>query len=156
MTTRRQSGTLPCVKRVATIIALIGAGCANFHSSHVLVGTTHPAIDPSQVKIYLNPPPDSVEVAIITANSRGSFRWSAQGTTDLALERLKKEAASLGANGLTRLTIGEPAGVVPVLGTGIAYGWGGYPGGYGLGTSLAVPAPFKSATALAIRVQDNE
>jgi len=154
MTTRRQSGTLHAVKRIAVFAALIGAGCANFHSSHVLVGKARPAIDPSQVRIFLNPPPGSEEVAIVTADSRGSFRWSAQGTTDLALERLKKEAASLGANGLVRLAIGEPISAAPVLGTGVAYGWGGYPAGYGLGTSLAMPAPFKSATALAIRVRE--
>ena len=154
MTPRRQSGTLVRVKRVAVIIALISAGCANFHSSHVLLGTARPATDPSQVKIFLNPPQGAEEVAIVTADSRGSFRWSSQGTTDLALERLKKEAAGLGANGLTKLSIGEPWGAAPVIGTGVGYGWGGYPAGYGLGTSLAMPAPFKSATALAIRVRE--
>jgi hypothetical protein len=154
MTPRRQSGTLACVKRITVIIALIATGCASFHSSHVLLGTARPAIDPSQVKIFLNPPQGAEEVAIVTADSRGSFRWSSQGTTDLALERLKKEAAGLGANGLTKLSIGEPWGAAPVVGTGVAYGWGGYPAGYGLGTSLAMPAPFKSATALAIRVRE--
>lgn len=155
MTPRRQSGTLACVKRIAVIFALTGAGCANFHSSHVLLGTTRPAIDPSQVKIFLNPPQGAEEVAIVTADSRGSFRWSSQGTTDLALERLKKEAASLGANGLTKLSLSDPWSAAPVMGTGLAYGWGGYPAGYGLGTSLAMPAPFKSATALAIHVREN-
>ncbi len=140
------------MRSLGTLAALLCAGCANFHSSHVLLGKAHPPIDPAAVQIYLNPPPNAEEVALITANSRGSFRWSAQGTTDLALERLKKEAASLGANGLTKLAIGEPWGAAPVLGTGLAYGWGGYPTGYGLGANVAVPAPVKSATALAIRV----
>lgn len=136
------------------MVTLLCAGCAGFHSSHVLLGSAQPPTAPAAVKIYLNPPAAYEEVAVVTANSRGAFRWSAQGTTDLAIERLKSEAASLGANGLTKLTIGEPWGAAPVLGTGVAYGWGGYPAGYGLGANVALPAPVKSATALAIRVRD--
>lgn len=139
------------MKILMALAALCGAGCANFHSSHVMIGTPGPAVDPSQVRIFLHPPARYAEVAIVTADSRGFFRWSAQGTTDLALERLKREAARLGADGLLNLRIGEPPAAAPVIGTGVAYGWGGYPAGYGLGASLGVPAPGKSASALAIR-----
>lgn len=142
------------MKILVALAALCAAGCANFHSSHVMLGSAQPAIDPALVRIYLHPPARYEEVAIVTADSRGSFRWSAQGTTDLALERLKEEAASLGADGLLHLRLGEPWGAAPVIGTGAAYGWGGYPAGYGLGASLGVPAPFKSASALAIRVRN--
>lgn len=140
-------------KRVALLVVLVCAGCANFHSSHVMLGTATAPIGPEQVRIYLRPPAGYEEVAMITANSRGSFSWSSQGTTDLALERLKAEAAKLGADGLLNLSFGEPWDAAPVIGTGLAYGWGGYPAGYGLGASLGVPAPFKSATALAIRTR---
>ena len=118
-----------------------------------MLGTAAAPIDPAQVRIYLRPPTGYEEVALITANSRGSFRWSLQGATDLALERLKGEAAKLGADGLLNLSFGDPAGAAPMIGTGLAYGWGGYPTGYGLRASLGVPAPFKSATALAIRTK---
>jgi len=136
----------------ALVVMLLCAGCANYHSSHVMVGTARPPVDPSAVEIYLRPPADYDEIALVTADSRGAFRWSAQGTTDLAVERLKREAARLGADGLLNLRLGEPFAAAPVIGTGLAYGWGGYPTGYGLGTSLAVPTPVKSATALAIKV----
>ena len=138
--------------RFAMLAALLGAGCANFHSSHVLLGTARPPVDPAEVRIFLHPPDRYEEIAILNADSRGSFRWSSQGTTDLALERLKREAAQLGADGLLNLRISEPGGGGPVLGTGLAYGWGGYPAGYGLGANVGIPASFKSATALAIRV----
>ena len=118
-----------------------------------MIGTARPPVDPAQVQIHLHPPARYDEIALVTADSRGAFRWSAQGTTDVALERLKREAARLGADGLLDLRLGEPLAAAPVIGTGLAYGWGGYPAGYGLGTSLAVPAPVKSATALAIRVR---
>ena len=142
--------------RAALLISLLGTACANYHSSHVMIGTARPPVDPSQVQIYLRPPAGSEEIAIVTADSRGSFRWSSQGTTDLTLERLKREAARLGANGLLNLNLGEPWATPATLGTGVAYGWGSPPSGYGLGANLGVPAPFKSATALAIRVKQVE
>ena len=138
--------------RFAMLTAVLCTGCANFHSSHVLLGTARPPVDPAEVRIFLHPPERYEEIAIVNADSRGSFRWSSQGATDLALERLKRVAARLGANGLLNLHIGEPGAAVPVLGTGLAYGWGGYPAGYGLGANVGIPASFKSATALAIRV----
>jgi hypothetical protein len=152
MTPWRQSATLAAMTRLVTMVTLLCAGCASFHSSHVLLGTARPPIDPAQVQIYVNPPADSEEIAMVTADSRGSFRWSSQGTTDLALQRLRKEAAALGANGLLNLRLGEPWGATSVVGTGIGYGWGGYPAGYALGANIGVPVPVKSATALAIRV----
>ena len=120
-----------------------------------MVGPIRPPVDPSAVRIYLHPPANYEEIAIVNADSRGSFRWNSQAATDLALERLKNEAAQLGANGLLNFSLGEPGSASPTLGTGIAYGCGGPPSGYGLGTSVGVPAPFKSATALAIRVRGN-
>ena len=120
-----------------------------------MIGAAQTPTDPAQVRIFLHPPADYEEIAMVSANSRGSFRWSLQGNTDLALERLKEEAAKLGANGLLNLTFGEALGAAPVLGTGLAYGWGGYPTGYGLGASVGVPAPVKSASALAIRTKSD-
>jgi hypothetical protein len=119
-----------------------------------MIGSATAPVAPEQVQIYLRPPAGYEEVAMVSANSRGSFSWSQQGATDLALQRLKQEAAELGANGLLNLSFGEPWGTAPVLGTGLAYGWGGYPAGYGLGASVGVPAPVKSATALAIHVRE--
>lgn len=138
--------------RLVMLAAGLCAGCANFHSAHVIIGQPRPAIDPADVRFYLNPPARYEEIAIVTADSRGSFRWSSQGTTDLALQRLKAEAAALGADGLLNLRLGEPWGTPSVFGTGVGYGWGGCPTGYGIGASVGVPAPLKSATALAIKV----
>jgi hypothetical protein len=141
------------MRRLALSLMLLCTGCANYHSLHVMIGTARPPVDPATVQIYLRPPADYEEIALVIADSRGAFRWSAQGTTDAALERLKQEAARLGANGLLNLSVGEPWTTPAALGTGLAYGWGGYPTGYGLGTSVTVPTPVKSATALAIHVR---
>jgi hypothetical protein len=139
------------------LLALLLAGCAGT-ASHVLVGDPRTPVDPAEVQIYLQPPSRYDEIAIVTADNRGSWQWSAQGASDAALERLKTEAASLGANGITGLMIGSGwSGSTAALGLGTgfgSYGWGsGWSGpGYGLGAAVGVPAPARSISALAIRV----
>jgi len=143
--------------RFVALAAALCAGCAAT-ASHVLLGTPQAPVEPANVRIFLRPPADYEEIAIVTADSRGVWRWSAQDTTDTALERLKAEAASLGANGLTGLVLGAswPGNTATLgLGTGFgSYGWGsGWKGpGYGLGAAVGLPAPHRTLSALAIRV----
>jgi|HubBroStandDraft_6_1064221.scaffolds.fasta_scaffold27636_6 hypothetical protein len=74
------------------------ASCAT--SSHVLVGTPRPPIAPESVKIYLQPPPKYEQIATINASSQGSMALTSQQNMDKAIERMKNEAAKLGANGV--------------------------------------------------------
>ena len=73
--------------------------------SHVIIGESQAPIDYTNVKIY-NDYPDAYEkIAIIEASSDLAFKdfsieFTHQQKTDKALERLKKEAAALGANGI--------------------------------------------------------
>ncbi len=74
--------------------------------SHVIVGETQTPLDYTDVKVYTDYPPDNYEkIAIIEASSDLAFKdlsieFTHQQKTNKSLERLKKEAASLGANGL--------------------------------------------------------
>jgi len=86
-------------------IAALAAGCAS--SSHVIVGTVRPAISPSAVKLYLTPPSNYDEVALLKASSSESFSPSDQAKTNKVIEQLKAQAASLGANGLLLQGVGE-------------------------------------------------
>ena len=109
------------------LIALVMAGCAA--SSHILTGQKRPAIEPAQVKLYSKPPAKFEEVAIIEASSRNSWAVTDQGKVDVVIERLKDQAAQLGANGvLLQMTGSESVGGVvtgfaggtnPTFGTGI-------------------------------------
>jgi len=111
----------------APFIALLLAGCAA--SSHILTGQKRPPIDPSQVKLYSQPPTKFEEVAIIEASSRNSWAVTDQGKVDVVIERLKEQASQLGANGvLLQMTGSESVGGVvtgfssgsnPTFGTGI-------------------------------------
>ena len=85
----------------ASVLAL--AGCAG--SSKVMVGQARPPIDPAQVQVYTAVPPGSQEIAQLEASSAIGF--GTQGQTDAAVERLKREAAALGANGVVLIGMSE-------------------------------------------------
>src|SRR5882724_2550932 len=80
------------------LLAMGLAACAP--SSHVLVGTAHPPISPSEVKIYLQPPPTFEQIAILNASSNSMFGTGGQGSVDKVIQRLKEQAAKVGANGI--------------------------------------------------------
>ncbi len=81
-------------------VALLAASLAACTSSHVLVGQKRPAISAAQVRLYLEPPARYEQVALLDATSRGSMALTPQQRTNKAIERLKAEAAKLGANGV--------------------------------------------------------
>lgn len=139
--------TLPLAV-LAAVLAL-GSGCAS--SSKVLLGTPRPAIAPEQVRVYFAPPPGSyVEIALLETSS-GGFTYGEQNKTDAVLDKLRVEAAKLGANGV--LFQGSEQGYG---GSNIGVGVGGgsfgsrsHVGG-GVGVSIS-PAP-KHARGIAIYV----
>ena len=84
-------------------LALIICGC--YPVSHIVVGEPRTPLDPSAVKVYAELPESYEKIAILEASSDFaikdmSFEFSDQGKTNKALKRLKKEAASLGANAI--------------------------------------------------------
>jgi hypothetical protein len=121
------------------IIAAAWAGlsaCAP--SSHVLVGPARPAITPDQVKIYSHPPPNYQEIAVLDASSKSAFGTGGQKSVDKVIERLKIEAAKLGANGV--ILEGFHDSQTGSIGTGL--GSDSYSGhsavGVGVGGSLGI------------------
>jgi len=59
-----------------------------------------PAIDPASVKLYLTAPEHYEEIALLTADSDGSWTFSQQAKMEEVIKRLKVEAAAVGANGI--------------------------------------------------------
>jgi|TARA_B100000686_G_C16292259_1_gene714264 hypothetical protein len=73
--------------------------------SHVIIGDTQTPINYADVKVYTDYPDNYEKIAIIEASSDLAYKdfsieLTHQQKTNKALERLKKEAASLGANGV--------------------------------------------------------
>jgi len=100
-------------------------------SSHILTGTPRPAIDPAQVRFYYAPPQVPYEEIALLETSSGAFTYGNQNKTNSVMNKLRKEAASLGANGvLFRGTMDGPGGTGVGLGVG-----GGRFGGHGFGSA---------------------
>jgi len=133
---------------------LLLAGCAG--SSIRLLAPARPAIDPAAVRIYRTPPQHYQEIAALDATSGAKFfRGSQQGEAE-ALQRLKEEAAKVGANGVLLTLVGDRSrGVlgVGVGGGGISSGHRSFVAGEG-SVSGGVPIVQNSAQGIAIYVFD--
>ena len=132
---------------VLLVAALILTGCV---TSHVLVGTAREPISPDQVKVYIHPPTEFDEIAMLDSSSRVSFAITARGKTDKVLARLKDEAAKLGANGILLQAIEDQAAGSVGTGFGSANAPGHSALGFGFGSFSAVYV--KSASGMAIYV----
>jgi hypothetical protein len=103
-------------------------------SSHVLVGKQRPPISPSEVQLYLDPPAQYEKVAVLESNNSASFAFTSQQKMNKVIERLKIEAAALGANGvLFQGAQNQYTGSV-----GSANAWASGNSAYGLGVSSAM------------------
>ena len=128
------------------------AGCA---ASHVaLVGRARPPISPDQVRIYLRPPDAEYEqIANLSASSRASFAITAAGKMDKVIERLKMEAARLGANGILLHGVGDQA--AGSMGAGISTEMDSGHSPYGLGFGVSAFFYGMSGDGVAIYVGGN-
>lgn len=138
--------------RRALLISALGlasvlTACA---TSHVIVGTPRPPIAPDQVKVYLHPPAKFEEIAILDSSSKGSFAFTSQAKMDAVIQRLKEDAAKLGANGILLQSEGNQYAGSVSTGTGMATASGNT--AWGVGTGFSGAAYNKAATGLAIYV----
>jgi len=116
------------------LAALSLTACA---TSHVMIGKARPPISADMVQIYTRPPTTHYEeIARLDTSSQGSFSFTAQGKTDAVINRLKTEAAKLGANGVLLQGIGdESSGSIGTGGGTQSYSNGGAIGG-GIGLNI--------------------
>ena len=122
------------IKCIYLLIILLLVGCAT--GSSIIVGEVREAIDPGQVKLYLEIPESYEIIGIVTASSDAG--WTEQGSVNYAVEELKNQAAKLGANGvLIESTGGQTYNVI---------------GGHGTGYLYSIPVTAKSVTGKAIYV----
>jgi hypothetical protein len=132
---------------LGVLIATLSA-CA---TSHVMLGKARPPITPDQVQIYTGPPPARYDqIASLDTSSSGSFSFTAQGKSDKVIERLKNEAAKLGANGVLLQGISDQVSGSFGTGGGSASASGNTAVGVGIGGSVALHR--KAGTGIAIYV----
>jgi hypothetical protein len=121
---------------LATVLALALVACSP--SSHIVVGTTRPPISPTDVKLYLQPPPSFEEVAVLNASADSMFGSGGQASVDKVIQRLKEEAAKLGANGVILEGMSDQQTGSVGGGSGSASASGNTAVGVGLGGSLGI------------------
>ncbi len=132
------------------VAAAAAAGCIS--SRVIVVGQARPAISPDQVQIYLQPPQSRYEqIAELAASSRRSFAFTSEDQIDKVIERLKTEAAKLGANGILLHGVGNQSG--GSVGAGISTETNSPHSPYGLGFGASVFFSEKSGDGVAIYVE---
>ena len=136
------------------LAALLLTGCAS-SSSH-LIAPARPPLNPAEVRIYRAPPPKYQEIAILDATSGTSFFHGSTEGEAAAIEKLKIEAANVGANGVLLTLVGDrPNGAI-----GVGFGGGGISAGHGGATAVSggasggFPLVSNGARGIAIYVYD--
>lgn len=129
-----------------SLATLALAACA---SSHVLTGTPRAPIDPAQVRIYHGPPPGQYEEIAVLNTSSGAFTYGEQNKVDSVLQKLRREAASLGANGVLfqGTADGYRSGGVSV-GGGLGRGGGRTFSSAGVGVDISPQQKYASGIAI--------
>lgn len=93
---------------ILMIVSCILTSCTIINTSNVMVGEKRAPIAANQVKLYTTPPAKYVEIALLSVDAGHDFR-SAQDLMNSAIERLKVDAASMGANGVLLNNVGDKA-----------------------------------------------
>jgi hypothetical protein len=133
----------------STLVSATLAGCVATHVS--LVGQVRPAISPDRVRMYLEPPETRYEqIADLSASSRGSGALTAAGKIDKVIDRLRTQAAKLGANGILLHGVGDQAG--GSVGAGVSTETNSPHSPYGLGFGVSAFFYQKSGEGIAIYV----
>jgi len=91
---------------VLILVFLIMMSCAT--GSTIIIGEARSAIDPTEVTIYLEPPPQYEIIGLIEASSDVEF--SRQAAQDRVMNELRRRAARIGANGILLMGTGSQAG----------------------------------------------
>ena len=132
------------------VALIVLCGCGS--TSTVMVGQARPSISPDAVRVYYTPPRHFERIAIINSSSGGSWLFTTKGQLDDAINKLREEAAKVGANGV----LIEATGTSSSGGVGLSIGGfgvgGGHHSGYGVGGGGDVGGPILHQTAQATAI----
>lgn len=137
----------PNVLALTAALAVLLASCAS--ASRIMISDARAPLPVEFVRVYLQPPPSRyIEIALLDASS-GGFTYGAQNRDNAVMDRLRSEAAQLGANGVLIQQMGQ----LPSNG-GVGVGVGGGSRHIGGGVSVDISPPRQTARALAIYIPD--
>ncbi len=107
---------------LAVLLACLISACGTTRT--VMVGQARPPIASDAVRVYDAPPPRYERIAIINSSGGTSWIFSDRPSMELALGRLREQAASLGANGVLLQQVYDEAAGGLSIGIG-GFGFGG-------------------------------
>lgn len=81
-------------------------GCAITNETSVIVGKTRTPTTPDQIKLYTKAPAKYEEIAIVSADAAHDFMGK-QELMNIAISKIKAEAAKVGANGVLLDGVGD-------------------------------------------------
>jgi len=126
--------------------ACLLAACAT--GGPLVTGTPRAPIDPAQVRFYYDAPPGAEQIAIIDASS-GAFTYGNANKTNAVMQKLREQAAKLGANGVIyRGTVMAPSSG----GVGVGVGGGRFGGSSyssaGVGVNISPTQKYAEGAAI--------
>jgi len=136
-------------KILVLFLILFMCGCA---TSSVVVGTVRAPIEITKVKTYLHAPKKYEEVALLETSSKASWAVTSQGKMDVVMERLKTEAAKIGANGILLISAGDK--LAGSIGNGVGTTTAAGNTAYSTGTVSSHAIFHKAGSAIAIFVEE--
>ncbi|MFT4939697.1 MAG: hypothetical protein ACI88A_002742 [Paraglaciecola sp.] len=133
-----------CIVSLIIMLSILSA-CSN--TSRQIVGNKRTPIDSAEVQIYQIKPAEYEQIAFIQVSSKNSLAFSDQAMQKVIIERLKKEAAALGANGVLLTQTEEQVTGSIGSGTGMA----GRNIGIGIGLSFPITNQLTRAVAIYVK-----
>ena len=111
---------------LVALAVIFSTGCTIMDGNAIVTGNTRAAISPEDVRLYRSAPDSFEEIAIVSASAGHDFKKSSS-LMNSAIDRLKEEAAKIGANGviLTEINERDAPSVTTNYGSAIATGTGG-------------------------------
>lgn len=119
------------------LVIISATGCTIMDGNAIVIGNTRAAILPEEVRLYRSAPDSFEEIAIVSASAGHDFQKSSS-LMNSAIDRLKKEAAKIGANGviLTEINERDASSVTTSYGSATATGTSG--SAYATGNAISV------------------
>ena len=133
------------------LLLLVAATLAACASTPRVTGTARAPIDPAMVRVYYSAPTVPYEEVARLDVASGSFTFGSQARTNDVIDRLRRQAAQLGANGVVLLGTADAGGGtgVSIGGSGGSFGGRGYSG---VGVGVTVSPSQRQASGIAIFV----
>jgi hypothetical protein len=141
------------ISLLVALAAAIVTGCTIMDGGAIVTGNTRAPISSAEVRLYRSAPGNFEEIAIVSASAGHDFKKSSS-LMNSAIERLKEEAAKVGANGviLTEIDERDAPSVITSHGTATATGTGGSAYATGNATSISRGDAYTRIRGVAIYV----